>query len=149
MGDYIERAVNNLKNKYKTSNPFELVDCLNITLIIAPLNSIWGMYKYIKRNKTIFLNSELDDYQKRFVLSHELGHAVMHTKSSCFFTNTLENNKLKKEYEANMFAATLLIDLNNIDELYLQGYSINQLASYYKVPSELIEFRFKENKKMK
>lgn len=145
MGDYIENIVNNLKNTYKTSDPFELVDCLDITLITIPLKSVWGMYKYIKRNKTIFLNSELDDYQKRFVLSHELGHAIMHTKSSCFFTNTLANNKLKNEYQANMFAATLLIDLDNMDKLYLQGYSIDQLASYYKVPSELIEFRFKEN----
>ena len=146
MGDYIENVVNNLKNTYKTSNPFELVNCLDVTLITVPLNSVWGMYKYIKRNRTIFLNSELDDYQKRFVLSHELGHAVLHTKSSCFFTNILTNNKLKKEYEANMFAALLLIDLTNIDDLYLQGYSISQLAAYYKVPNELVEFRFKEIK---
>lgn len=148
MGDYIERIVNNLKNKYKTSNPFELADYLDVTLIIAPLNSVWGMYKYIKRNKTIFLNSSLNEYEQRFVLAHELGHAIMHTKSSCFFTNTLVNNKLKKEYQANMFAANLLVDLSNTDELYLQRYSINQLAAYYKVPTELIKFRFKENRKI-
>lgn len=142
MGDYIERTVNNLKNKYNTSNPFELADCLNVTLIIAPLNSVWGMYKYIKRNKTIFLNSTLNDCQKRFVLAHELGHAILHTKSSCFFTNTLKNNKLKKEYQANVFAATLLIDLDNIDKSYLQDCSIKQLASLYRVPIELMELKF-------
>lgn len=148
MENYIDNIIRTLKTKFNTNDPFELVDCLNITLIIAPLGSILGMYKYIKRNKTIFINSTLNEYEKRYVLAHEIGHAIMHTKSSCFFTSTFVNNKLKKEYQANIFAATLLIDLSTIDKLYLQGYSIGQLASYYNVPVELIEFRFKENKKM-
>ncbi|MPM01340.1 hypothetical protein SDC9_47580 [bioreactor metagenome] len=81
-------------------------------------------------------------------MAHEIGHAVLHPRSSCFFTNTKNLNKLKKEYEANLFASEFLINFDNIDYLYIQGYSVGQLASYYMVPSELIEFRFKENKKM-
>ncbi len=144
MNNYTIKVVEDLKKKYKTSDPLELVDCLGITLIITSLGSISGMYKYIKRNKTIFLNNKLNEYERRFVLAHEISHAVMHTKSSCFFTNTL-NNKLKMEYQANMFAAELLIDLKNIDTIYLEKYSIKQLAAYFNVPVELIEFKFNEN----
>lgn len=144
MKKYIRKVIGNLKNKYDTTNPFELAESLDITLILTSLGSISGMYKYINRNKTIFLNENLNEYEQRFVLAHEIGHAILHTKSSCFFSNTL-NNKLKTEYQANLFAAELLIDLNKIDKLYLQGYSIKQLAAYYNVPVELIEFKFKEN----
>lgn len=144
MKKYIRKVIGNLKNKYDTTNPFELAESLDITLIVTSLGSISGMYKYINRNKTIFLNENLNEYEQRFVLAHEIGHAILHTKSSCFFSNTL-NNKLKTEYQANLFAAELLIDLKEIDKLYLQGYSIKQLAAYYNVPVELIEFKFKEN----
>lgn len=146
LNTYARKVVGDIKKKYKTTDPFELVDCLDITLIITSLGSISGMYKYINRNKTIFLNENLSEYEQRFVLAHEIGHAIMHTKSSCFFSNTL-NNKLKIEYQANIFAAELLIDLKDIYELYLEGYSIKQLAAYYNVPVELIEFKFKENNK--
>ena len=144
MNNYTIKVVEDLKKKYKTSDPFKLVDCLGITLIITSLGSISGMYKYIKRNKTIFLNNNLNEYERRFVLAHEIGHAVMHTKSSCFFNNTF-NNKLKMEYQANMFAAELLIDFKVIDTVYLEKYSIKQLAAYFNVPVELIEFKFNEN----
>ena len=144
MNNYTIKVVEDLKKKYKTSDPFKLLDCLGITLIITSLGSISGMYKYIKRNKTIFLNNNLNEYERRFVLAHEIGHAVMHTKSSCFFNNTF-NNKLKMEYQANMFAAELLIDFKGIDTVYLEKYSIKQLAAYFNVPVELIEFKFNEN----
>ena len=143
MGDnlntYIKRVINDLKEKYKTNDPFELANCLDVVLVTQPLGSIYGMYKYIKRNKVIYLNSNLDDCQKRFVLAHELGHCVLHTKSTCFFTSINYINKGKKEHEANLFAAEFLI--YDVDPIILEGYSINQLAAYYGVPSDLIELK--------
>lgn len=148
MNNYIKRVVENLIKKYKTECPYELANYLNIILIIQPLGQPLGMYKYINRNKVIFLNSKLNEYERRYVLAHEIGHAVLHPKVSCFFTNTKNLNKVKKEYEANLFASEFLINFNNMDYLCIQGYSINQLSSYYRVPCELIEFKFRENIKM-
>lgn len=145
---YVKRVVENLNEKYKTNCPYELANELDIILIIQPLGKTWGMYKYINRNKVIYINSILNEHERRFVLAHEIGHATLHPKSSCFFTNTKNLNKLKREYEANIFASELLINFNNIDSLYLNGYSIGQLASYFEVPIELIEFKFKESKKL-
>lgn len=145
VSNYVKRVVENIKRQYKTNCPYELANELDIILIIQPLGKPLGMYKYINRNKVIYLNSVLDEDQRRFVLTHELGHAILHPKSSCFFTNTKNLNKLKKEYEANIFASEFLIDFSDSDVLHLQNYSISQLAAYYKVPVELIEFKFKEN----
>lgn len=148
MNEYIKRVVENLRKKYKTKCPYELANYIGILIITQPIGETLGMYKYINRNKVIFLNSNLTEDERRYVLAHEIGHAILHPRSSCFFTNTKNLNKLKKEYEANLFASEFLINFDNIDSFYTQGYSIGQLASYYRVPSELIEFKFKENKKI-
>ncbi|NOW92371.1 Zn-dependent peptidase ImmA (M78 family) [Clostridium beijerinckii] len=145
-GDYIRKIINKLKKKYNTSSPYELAECLDITVIIQPLGSVWGMYKYIRKNKVIFINSILSEIERRFVLAHEIGHAVLHPKSSCFFIN--ENNyisKIKSEYEANVFAAEFLIDDLAVDQLELDGFSLEQLARSYYVPVEIIKLKFNYN----
>ncbi len=139
MNTFIRKVIEKLKKKYNTDDPFELANYLGIVLVIQPLGKVYGMYKYMKKNKVIYLNSELDDYQKRFVLAHELGHAILHVKSTCFFTSISYINKEKKEHEANLFAAEFLI--YDVDPVILEGYSINQLAAYYEVPIELIELK--------
>ena len=146
---YIRKLIENLKRKYKTDCPYELARCLGIMVIIQPLGKAWGIYAYLRKTRTIFINSILNEHERRFVLAHEIGHAVLHTKSSCFFNNTSSLYKLKKEYEANIFASEFLIDLKHTDTLYLEGYSIGQLASFYRVPIELIEFKFKERRRCK
>lgn len=146
MHEYIKRVVKKLKRKFKTNCPYKLVEELGIILIVEPLGKPLGMYQYINRNKVIWINSEIDEKVRRYVLAHELGHAVLHPKSSCFFSNIKNINKSKKEYEANLFSAELLLDIDKNEDLFINTYSINQLASYYQVPINLIELKFNRNK---
>ena len=143
MNDYVKRVVKNLKRKYKTNCPYELAEYLEIVLVIEPLGKPLGMYNYINKNKVIWINSSLNEEERRYVLAHEIGHAVLHPKSSCFFSSVKNINLSKKEYEANLFAAELLLELTENEKSYINGYSINQLASCYKVPTELVELKFK------
>lgn len=93
-GDFIRIIIKKLKKKYNTSSPSELAESLNITVIIQRLGNVLQMYKYINRNKVIFINSVLSEIERRFVLTHEIGHAVLHPKSSCYFIN--EHNYISK-----------------------------------------------------
>lgn len=79
----------------------------------------------------------------RIVLAHEIGHAVLHSSKEVHFLreNTLFP-KGRHENEANKFAAELLIDLNSIDQCYLEDFNTEQLASYLMVPQELVELKF-------
>lgn len=126
-----------LIKKYKTNDPFELADCLNIVMIKQPLGKIKGCYKLIKKNKVIFLNSDLNSYEKRVICAHELGHAVMHPKVNCKF---LQNYTLfstdKIEFQANKFSAHLLLT----DEIIMEyeGFTSEQLAAAVGVPKEYI-----------
>lgn len=143
MNEYIKRVVMNLKKKYNTNCPYELARELGIVLIIEPLGKPLGMYQFIKKNKVIWLNSSMDEDERRYVLAHEIGHAILHKKSSCYFSSVKNINISKKEYEANIFAAELLLDLSKNDIYSFNGYSISQLASCYKVPIELVKLKFK------
>lgn len=143
MGD-IKKTVNQLINKYNSNDLYELASFLDINIINMELGSSLGMYRYIKRNKFIFLNNNLDEITKRFVLAHELGHAILHTKNNCFY---LKHNTFIKinyfEVEANKFAAEILIDDEELETCIENGYTIEQMASYFQVPIGLVEYKFK------
>lgn len=138
MKDYIIKKVKQLTKKYNTTSPTEIADALDIVVIQKKLGTVWGMYKYIRKNRVIFVNDDLSEEEKNFVLAHELGHAILHIKSSCFCYG-LNVNNYKKEYEANFFSAQLLI--NNYDKKILKNLSENELAAYFKVPIELIKLK--------
>lgn len=49
---------------------------------------------------------------------------------------------IKSEYEANLFAAEFLIDDLAVDQFDLDGLSLEQLASSYYVPVEIMKLKF-------
>lgn len=139
----VKEYVSIIRKKAKTDDVFELVDYFNINVIETDLgSSTLGMYRYIKRNKFIFLNNDLEHYQKKFVLAHELGHAILHSDLNCFF---LEKKTLylknKFEIEANKFAVELLVSDDDLKEL--EGYTIEQMSAILNIPSDLLKYKFK------
>lgn len=139
----VKEHVSIIKRKANTGDVFELIDYFNINVIETDLgSSTLGMYRYIKRNKFIFLNNDLEHYQKKFVLAHELGHAILHSDLNCFF---LEKKTLylknKFEIEANKFAVELLVSDDDLKEL--EGYTIEQMSAILNIPSDLLKYKFK------
>lgn len=144
MRGNIKYTVNKLINKYNSKDLYELASFLNIHIIHIELGSALGMYRYIKRNKFIFLNNNLDEITTKFVLAHEIGHAVLHTKNNCFYLK--RNTFIKTNYfeiEANKFAAEILIDDEELEICLKNGYTVEQIASYFQVLPELVEYKFK------
>lgn len=140
----IPGLIKRLTNKYRTSEPYGLSECLNVTILNLDLGErVCGYYKYLKRRKYIFINSNIenDDFRK-VIISHELGHAVMHKNENCTFmrSHTLLLTS-KVERQANMFAAYLLIS----DDM-LHGYAgctQDQFCTCTGYPKELIELRLR------
>lgn len=137
----IKNYVAKLIKRCGTSDPFSLAKELNIVVLNVPLGELNGFYMYMKKNRTIYINSDIEDIeQRRVVLAHEIGHALLHTKINYYFMrkNTFLNTS-KYEIEANRFAAELLIS----DELIREnpGMSATQIASIAQVPPELIEYK--------
>ncbi|MEK4303570.1 ImmA/IrrE family metallo-endopeptidase [Oceanobacillus sp. FSL K6-0251] len=140
---WIKETVENITKKYKTNNPFEIIAAKNIILVERDMDEeIYGFYKYIRRNKFIFLNSKLNNPTKRFTSAHELAHVELHTKTNTPF---LRRNTLlsvdRIEQEANRFAVELLLPDESIYRYKDTNLSIKEIGGIYSVPEEVTHLK--------
>ena len=133
--NYIEKKVLSLVHKYNQRDPFLLAKKLGINVIENDLGEVFGYYTQIKRIKFILINSNLSESEKRFVVAHELGHAILHSKIDTPCLMHLKNiNEIKIECEANKFAVQLLIDGSHKE--YYIGDKF-KIMEYYGIPFEM------------
>ena len=138
----IRQLVDYYKRKFETNDPFEIAKLLNIEVQMGDIGSRSGCYMYVKRHKCIFINENLEEHEMRFVMAHELGHAILHPKENCYFIRNktlLLNSKI--EVQANQFAAELLIPDSLIEEN--KDLSIEQFSRMIGYSKELVELRLK------
>lgn len=116
-----------------TRDPFEIARQLGIEVLLCPdFGSMKGMYRVIKRNRFIFLNRDLTPQMHRIVCAHELGHDQLHrdlAKTGALQEFMLYDMTTKPEYEANIVAAEILLDTDEVlDYVYHYGYTSEQIA---------------------
>lgn len=135
--------VKHLIQKYGTRNPEKLACELGIIVIKKPFKSTMGFFKKALGKKFIIVNSNLNEITQSIVIAHELGHALLHANGNTMYIHEYTLfPRGKFEIEANKFAAELLIDENDIDKQYMQDMSTDQLARYFQVPKQLLEYKF-------
>ena len=140
---YLNRNIRKIatyyKRKFGTNNPFAIADQLGILYQICDLQ-FEGCYMFLKNHRYIFINQNLSDHQKRLVMAHELGHAILHRKENCYFlrNKTLLLNS-KNEIEANKFAMELLISDEFLEEN--SYYTVEQLSRMTGYHQKLIKLR--------
>lgn len=130
-----------LMKKYNTNDPFVIAEHKNINVIFWHLHKeVAGFYKYIRRNRFIFLNKSLPEQLSYFVCSHELGHALQHPRiSTPFIKNKTLFSVDRIEVEANKFAVELLMPDDLIREYsHLTIYEIAKIAN---VPQEVVHLK--------
>lgn len=140
MGTDIKRIVAYYVETYKTNDPFELADYLKIIVQKGNLGEYSGCYMYLKKHKCIFLNADLDYVTLKIVMSHELGHAILHTKTNCCFMKSktlLVTSKIERQ--ANTFAAELLISDDMINEY--KDFSIGQISGITGINADLVKLK--------
>lgn len=136
--------VKRLKSKHKSSDPFDICNQLNIEVVFTDIGSLKGMYTCIKRNRFIVIHQNLNIHTKRVVCAHELAHDQLHRKislSAWLKDSDFNINSSKFEYEANVFAAELLLDEETLIGLILDGKSISEISSLMYTDSNLIAIK--------
>jgi Zn-dependent peptidase ImmA (M78 family) len=115
--NWIIRTLDKEIKKHQTNNPFEIAKNRNIIIRYFPLGQTLGFYMKNVRHQVITINSDIEDYLKKFVCAHELGHAILHKDENTPFLhkNTLFS-KDKIEREANEFAVHLLLYDKNLED---------------------------------
>ena len=140
---WIKEIVENLVAKHGTNDPYEIAEAKNIFVIERDLHEeIFGFYKYIRRNKFIFLNSNLGIEDKVFTCCHELGHSEIHSKLNTPFLKRKTLFSIDRiETEANRFAVELLLPDEAIYEYKDSSLSFSEIASIYGVPEEVAHLK--------
>lgn len=136
----IRKKVQQLIRRHGTNDPERLARTMGINVIYIDLGgSVYGTYLKYKRVKTILIDAErTPEHLRRFVLAHELGHAVCtpDANTSWISAYTLALNTDRIEREANTFAVELLLPDDFVREN--EGCSIYQLARLRGVPEGLV-----------
>ena len=128
--DHIIQAADRLIRKYGTRDPEKIAAALGIRIYDVPLKKQKGMYKVIKRNRCIFVKDDLTEIMRRIVILHEIGHDQLHRRQATVFQefSLFDMSGNIMEYEANLFAAQVMLPDDDILEYIYNGYSAGQIA---------------------
>lgn len=138
----IKKKADSLVRKYRTRNPFEIIQGLNVILVFAPLIDTRAFYQYFQRNNIIYIDENLSRHEQMFECAHEMGHMFLHKKANTIFMDTRTGfNTNKFEKEADTFAMDLLIGDEVLAEY--RDYDTEQLSRLLGYEKRLIELRLK------
>ena len=139
-----------LIRKSGTNNVLQIANNLGIKLYYENYEKLLGMYTCRWKHRIIFLNNNLEDYMLQMVLAHEIGHDILHRDlaSEGLKEFTLFNLKNITEYEANAFAAHILLKNEDILTLARDGYDVAQIASALNSHINLLLIKMQEMNKM-
>jgi Zn-dependent peptidase ImmA (M78 family) len=148
--EYISKEVKRIRKKYAEKDPYNLCRAMKIELIPAPMGTdskaCKGFYLQQSRKQAIVINDDLPEELQRIILSHEIGHAVLHRKASgikSFHDFALFDETSVYEYEANIFAADFLMEDEEVLDLLNGDISFFGAATQLNVPAELLDFKFR------
>ena len=113
-----------------TRDPERIAKELGIVIKEVDFDRQKGVYKVIKRNRFIFIKSDLHEVMRRIVLLHEIGHDQLHRKQATVFQefNLFDMTSNSMEYEANLFAAQIALPDDDIIEHIYDGLDASQIA---------------------
>ncbi|MDR0944460.1 MAG: ImmA/IrrE family metallo-endopeptidase [Ruminococcus sp.] len=134
-----------LVQRYKTRDPFEIARELGIHVRFSKeFTTLKGMYVIIMGNRFIIVNGKLDEQTLKLVVAHEIGHDRLHrelAKKSAISDLSLYKKDCRPEYEANLFAAELLIDTDALLELIYDGYECEEAAKILETDVNLLSLK--------
>ena len=132
-------------HKHGTRNPFVIAAAEGIPVTSCPdFKKLQGMYKVILGQRFIFLNGNLTRREARLVLAHELGHDFLHremAQGSVVQDYFIMDMALKPEYQANLFAAHLLISSEKLAQVFADGADRERAAALFHVTPEWIDLK--------
>lgn len=145
MAKDIKAIVSAITKENDTRNPFEIADNLGIYVHKGDLGNILGCYMMTevrnRKRKLIMVNSQIKEKSTElYVMSHELGHAILHEQNECYlYDDNTYFLKNKTEKEAHRFAAELLIT-DEFVKMY-PGMSREQLTRIAGYRINLMEYK--------
>ena len=151
----IEKAAEDFRQELKLKGvPVDLEKAakkLNIKIRRAPSEDFSGLLIRKDGRALIGINDSESHVRQRFTLAHELAHFRLHPTKDAFVDyrdNQTGVARNKKEREANLFAACLLMprekliaDVQKVSSKGIYEAEIQELAQKYDVSGEAMNYR--------
>ena len=123
-----------LREAFNTRNPFTLAELMGFPVSFANLNpkvAKANTYRYHSM-PSIMINDRFDIPAKTVLCAHELGHALLHNDLINHYDLTTKTKGTSVEYEANLFAVSLLFDDDDfiIPIESMSGYILKLILDY-------------------
>lgn len=151
MNSYIFDETKRILMKYKTRDPFELLDNMGAEVVFTHKYSRGGLKGYstmMNRIKYAVINANLSESEQRIVAGHEAAHLILHM-------DEIENNPVKAlrdfnmfdnsgkvEYQANLFLADFMLDDSEVmDNVQDDDMDYFKSSSSLYVPPQLLSFK--------
>lgn len=149
---YVYQEIGKLIRRYGTRDPFELLDAMHVQVrFYYDLTGTKGFSRYFLRQYFVGLNGNLPEEEQMVVAAHELGHIVLHAKelrTSPLFDTAVYDKRSSTEYEANLFAADLLLRDEDVMEMYERpGTDLNDLCFSLNAAPGLMNFKLHSMKR--
>lgn len=122
MAYNIPLRVRNLIKKAGSSDPYEIADYLNIKIkTVSMPRHTNGFWLRILRRNYICISDQLNDWQRKAVIGHELGHIMLHPqyKYFCLDSRTYFCSQ-RHENEADFFSVELCGYSMDIEENFVE-----------------------------
>lgn len=149
---YIYSKATEIVKRTGTNDPMKKAPEIGVLLRHSEeLDKLLGLYTYRWKHRIILLNDKMDEVMARMVCAHELGHDTLHrdlAKGDGLKEFVLFNMKDTTEYEANAFAAHLLIDDDDIYSMSKERYDVVQMAKMLNVNINLVLIKLQELNKL-
>ena len=136
----------------------EPIYCMNNTIAACTMmmnntHPVINVNERFFADRSRFYNDEAADISRKAALAHEFAHA--HTQQPALrqrgmiFDGEKHYVEHTLERAANIYAARFLIDLDELQESLLEGYSFRQIAKSLKVPVGFAVLRLEDLKRAK
>ena len=133
MDERILQIPEKLIKRFGTRDPFEIAHMLGYSVKFINTKKQKGFCKILLNNFFIFINENMSPQMQRMTCAHELGHLLLHRdvlKRELFLAEMeIFDITDQKELEANEFAASLLIDDEELLQLLREEYDVVAAAS--------------------
>ena len=151
MNESAKTLSDSLTRQYNTRNPFRIARMLDITIKYINTKRQKGFCKIIDGYAFIFINQNLSEQMQRMTCAHELSHILLHKdlleERQYLLEYELFDIQNQTEYEANVFAANLLIDEEELYESMRNGADMVSAASALDVNVNLLMIKLIEMQK--
>ena len=140
-----------LVQEYGTRDPFQIAFLMDIPVKFIDAKRQKGLCAIFEDFPFIFINQNMSEQMQKMACAHELGHILLHKEILSGNVPLLEYELFditsSTEYEANVFAANLLIGDDDLDELITEEADVVSVASALDVNVNLLLIKMIEMRK--